>query len=306
VGAHWSVVENPCQKKKLKLMPKTKNKQKKINLSQIFIPIYKNDFRPHAFRHRMLALYSFLLLSSQVLLGIAYVSGPSLVSENLVTMEKNIIALTNQEREKENIGTLIQNPQLDEAAQLKLNDMFKNNYWDHISPEGNQAWDFINLTTYKYSFAGENLARGFVDANSTVAAWMASPSHKKNILNTRFRDMGLAIGQGEIDGKPTILVVQIFGSPQSALTIVNIKESSQATNEAKTIASFSQKNITIRDRLPYFVFWLILFFLIIFDGLVIRKLGLHHSKKHLFQFRSALIVNIIVLIVLSLNYVSIA
>ena len=287
-------------------MPKTKNKNFKRNLSYIFIPLRQNDFRPHAFRHRMLALYSFILLSSQVLLGIAYVSGPSLASENLKTMRQNIFTLTNQERIKAKINILSQNSLLNDAAQFKLDDMFKNNYWDHVSPEGNQAWDFINLTTYKYSYAGENLARGFIDSNSTVVAWMASPSHKKNILNTKFRDTGIAVGQGEIDGKATVLVVQIFGSLQSALTVENVKAQPQEAIQENTIASFSQNNIIIYNRLPYFIFWLILFFLIILDGLAIRKLDLHNSKKHLFQFRSALIVNIIVLIILSLNYVSIA
>lgn len=286
-------------------MAKTKKKPKKIDLGHIFIPHKHNDFRPHAFRHRMLTLYSFLLLSSQVLLGVTYISGPSLASENLDTMKQNIISLTNQERKKASVNVLTENPQLDQAAKAKLEDMFAHNYWDHVSPSGKQAWDFINATTYRYSYAGENLARGFVDSTSTVSAWMASPSHKKNILNSSYNDIGLAVGQGKIDNKPTILVVQVFGSPQSTL-VANNNNVVEGVDKTKTMPVLSQKNITIQERLPFLIFWLILFALIIFDGLAVRKLGLHRSKKHLFQFRSALLINIFVLIILSLNYVSIA
>lgn len=287
-------------------MIKTKKKQK-LDLGHWFIPHKHNQYRPHAFRHRMLTLYSFLLLSSQVLMGVTYISGQSLMAENLETMKQNVINLTNQEREKVKTKALIENQSLDQAAQTKLNDMFNKNYWDHTSPSGQQAWDFINLTSYKYDYAGENLARGFVDSKSIVNAWMNSSSHKKNLLNNHYQDIGVAVGQGKINGKPTLLVVQIFGSPQTVVAASETnKLATKETAEAKTIPLVSQANIVITERLPFLAFWIILFALIVFDGLAIRRLGLHRSKKHLFQFRSALLINIFVLIVLSINYVSIA
>ncbi len=287
-----------------------KSKAKKSHtLKHLFIPHHKNNYRPHAFRHKMLTLYSFLLLSSQVMMGMTYMSGTSLVSENVDVMKKNIIILTNEERRESGIVTLNENSLLNQAAKAKMEDMLQKNYWDHVSPDNKQAWDFISAADYRYSFAGENLAKGFIDSKSAVTAWMNSASHKKNILNNNYTDIGVSVGQGKIDGKPTILIVQIFGTPQPMVAgseNAQISNENVSTGDKKTSPTLSQSNVTITQRLPFFVFWVLLFVLIIFDGLALRKLGLHKSKKHMFQFRSALLINFFVLVILGLNYVSIA
>jgi len=286
-----------------------KKKKKNLEFKHLFFPHKHNEYRPHAFRHRMLTLYSFILLSSQVLLGVTYVSGPTLTADNIEALKQNVIQLTNDERAKDGEAALTENTSLDRAAQTKLEDMFTRNYWDHVAPDGKQAWDFINATDYQYVYAGENLARGFLDAKSSMNAWMNSPSHRKNILNSNYREIGVAVGYGKINDKSTVLIVQIFGTQPSAVaaneTAVQ-KIESVPLGESKTSPTFSGSNITIVNRLPYLAFWLILFALIIFDGLSIRRLGYHKSKKHMFQFRAALLINIFVLILLSLNYVSIA
>jgi|GEM_PF-816628 len=287
----------------------TKKKNRKIEFKHLFFPHKHNEYRPHAFRHRMLTLYSFVLLSSQVLLGVTYISGPTLTADNIELLKQNVIQLTNEARTQEGETPLSENTALDQAAQSKLEDMFNQNYWDHVAPNGKQAWDFINSTDYQYVYAGENLARGFLDAKSSMNAWMNSPSHRKNILNSDYRDIGIAAGYGKINDKPTVLIVQIFGTQPSAVAASETKVQkveSITMGKSKTSPSFSSSNITIVNRLPYLAFWVLLFALIIFDGLSIRRLGYHKSKKHMFQFRAALLINIFVLILLSLNYVSIA
>lgn len=281
-------------------------KKQKLSLKHLFIPHKHNDYRPHAFRHKMLTLYSFLLLSSQVMMGMTYVSGQSLIAENINLMQKNIVTLTNKERQHSNTKPLTESNLLDQAATAKLKDMFDHGYWDHISPDGKQAWDFIGTTGYSYSYAGENLARGFVDAKSAMTAWMNSSSHRKNILNNNYTDIGVAVGQGKLNNKTTILIVQLFGTPQTAVASVNQHVTDTSMTQEKTTPLISRANITIQERLPFFIFWIVLFVLIVFDGLAIRKLGLHRSKKHLFQFRASLLINIFVLIILSISYVSIA
>jgi hypothetical protein len=231
------------------------------------------------------------------------------MSESVDSMKKNIIVYTNNERKANQVNELVENGLLNQAAKAKLEDMFKKNYWDHVSPDGKQAWDFIGAVDYHYSYAGENLAKGYTDSKTAVAAWMNSPSHKKNILNSSYTDTGVSVGQGKIDGKPTILVVQLFATAQSVIAgneNNGISSENVTTGEKETVPSISRANIAITQRLPFLAFWVLLFGLIIFDGLAIRKLGLHKSKKHLFQFRAALLVNAFALIVLSLNYVSIA
>ena len=68
-------------------------------------------------------------------------------------------------------------------------------------------------SNYPYLAAGENLALGdFKNANELVAAWMASPGHRANILNGVYRDIGVATGFDAFEGRKTIIVVQIFGA----------------------------------------------------------------------------------------------
>jgi hypothetical protein len=284
-------------------MKKTKSKNTQI-FKHLFIPHQKNGFRPHAFRHRMLTLYSFALLTTQVLMGVTYFSGTSLAAETSVMMKQNIVSLTNSERTANRLGILQENSTLNKAAQDKLADMFANNYWDHTSPTGVEPWHFFNINHYEYSFAGENLAKGFVDSSSVIKAWMASPSHKKNILKSDYQEIGVAVGEGKLGGKPTILIVQLFGAKKQST--VAAAKTEQTANKVEGQPTFSRENITIANRLPFFLMFTILFALIIFDGVMLRKTGYHKSKKHLFQFRVALLVNFLVLMLLALNYVSIA
>lgn len=282
-------------------MKKQKTKVKSpLVFKHIFIPHQKNGYRPHAFRHRMLTLYSFVLLSSQVLFGLTYYSGTSLAAETPAVIKLNVLTLTNEERTNQNQPALKENPVLDRAAEAKLEDMFQNNYWDHVSPQGKEPWDFIKKFSYQYQFAGENLAKGFIDGKSAVKAWMASDSHKDNILNPNYQEIGVAVGEGKLDNKPTLLIVQMFGSQKGSF--VASAQSEKATSEL----NISPANITIKERLPYFVMWLVLFALLVFDGIMLRRAGLHRSKKQLFQFRAALLVNALILILLALNYVAIA
>lgn len=123
-----------------------------------------------------------------------------------------IISLTNLEREKAGQGTLLENEKLSAAAAAKAQDMFAGDYWAHYSPTGKSPWNFITSAGYKYVYAGENLARDFTDAKSVVSAWMRSSSHKANLLDGNFREIGVAVADGKIGGREGILVVQMFGS----------------------------------------------------------------------------------------------
>jgi hypothetical protein len=124
-----------------------------------------------------------------------------------------IIARTNVARAQANVGPLTHNPTLDAAAQAKLDDMAAQSYFAHISPTGIQPWDFIIHAGYSYRAAGENLAKGFSDPAALVQAWLNSPAHRQNIVNPGYRDIGVAARRVIIDGRSSIVVVQMFGTP---------------------------------------------------------------------------------------------
>ena len=91
--------------------------------------------------------------------------------------------------------------------------MLAKGYWAHFAPDGTSPWSFFLSFGYKYRYAGENLARDFQDAPSAVNAWMNSPSHRENILNPNYRDIGIGVVEGNLAGVNTTIIVQFFGTP---------------------------------------------------------------------------------------------
>ncbi|MDP1629757.1 MAG: CAP domain-containing protein, partial [bacterium] len=89
-------------------------------------------------------------------------------------------------------------------------------YFSHVGPEGAEPWYWIKKAGYDYVYAGENLARGFIDANSVFNAWMKSAGHRANILNSRYTEIGVAVLSGNMAGRETTLIVQMFGSRPKA------------------------------------------------------------------------------------------
>ncbi len=133
-----------------------------------------------------------------------------------LTVEGTINA-TNEQREAQGLLPLNENPKLDQAAALKLEDMFDHQYFEHISPNGDGPSDLADAAGYKYILVGENLALGnFKDDQTLVEAWMNSPGHRANILNIRYQEIGVAVGKGTFEGKQVWLAVQEFGTPLSA------------------------------------------------------------------------------------------
>jgi hypothetical protein len=154
-----------------------------------------------------------------------------------------VVERTNAERAKSGLAPLTFNTALAEAATAKGKHMLANQYWAHNAPDGTQPWSFIKNAGYSYNIAGENLARDFDDTPNMISAWMASATHRANIMNPRYSDIGIAVIDGSLDGYETTLVVQMFGSPKSVepaisqeavreVSISEVAEARVATTEA--------------------------------------------------------------------------
>jgi len=127
----------------------------------------------------------------------------------------NIISLTNASRSSLELPTLHENSLLDASAQAKAEDMLANQYFAHTSPAGLTPWSWIKGGGYSYKYAGENLAVHYQEAEDVEAGWMASPTHRANIVDTRYTDIGVGVAQGEYEGFPAVFVVQHFGAPSA-------------------------------------------------------------------------------------------
>lgn len=185
----------------------------------------RHFFLPHPHTHQKAHLISVQALVVYILLFVLLQSGFSLLNEAKPGVlgitsqidEGQVIALTNEERAKAGLAPVKENSLLDAAAEAKAKDMFAENYWAHYSPSGKDPWSFILQAGYKFSFAGENLARNFYTSSDVVQAWMNSPSHRENILNPHYQDIGIAVVPGVLLGQQTTLVIQEFGRAATGL-----------------------------------------------------------------------------------------
>lgn len=182
-----------------------------LKIKKWFWPHESNNYKPHAIRHKTLFYYSGILLTVKALIFILlFFTYPNPAEFSTITVNR-IIELTNKERESYNLSILKHNSTLDLAAQKKVNDMLADNYFAHTSPTGVKPWQWFKEAGYNYTFAGENLAMNFVEAEDALKAWMDSPSHRDNIISPNYEDIGVAVAVGVINGQETTLVVQLFG-----------------------------------------------------------------------------------------------
>lgn len=156
-----------------------------------------------------------------------------------------LVDLTNGDRAANNLGTLKVNPQLVAIAQAKANDMAAKGYFSHISPEGHDPWYWFKRGDYAFEYAGENLAVDFTDSGEVERAWMNSPSHRKNILDPNFTEIGIATAVGTYQGRTTIFVAQAFGKPseeevQAPIQVATVPDAPTETAIAQAPARAEQ------------------------------------------------------------------
>lgn len=118
-----------------------------------------------------------------------------------------VVALINEIRVSKGLNILTQDPALSQLAIIKAQDMIKRSYFDHTSPFYGDPWDMAMLFDYEYVSFGENLARNFKTPKQTVDAWLASQTHRENLLNAHYTTTGIGVKQAK-DGN--LYIVNLF------------------------------------------------------------------------------------------------
>lgn len=164
---------------------------------------------------------------------------------------QTLLNATNTQRSNFSRGSLALNNKLNSAAQAKADDMVSRNYWSHNTPDGQEPWVFINGVNYDYQKAGENLAYGFVSSSETINGWMNSPTHKENLLDSEFTEVGFGFANSDNfnnSGEETI-VVAMYGKPyvlsasaQQELPAPTPQESLTQTTPTKPIPQPTSQN----------------------------------------------------------------
>ena len=177
-------------------------------MKNYLIPNSSNNYHPYLLRQRFLSITVIFIIISNLLF-----SALGLVTINASIDSNSIYNLQNQERLKYSLSELTVNPLLVESATQKAEAMLLSDCWSHYCPDGKSPWDFFDNVGYDYIYAGENLGEGFSENEMLMSAWMNSPTHRENILNSKFTEVGIGFAKGDYQGiKNNIIVVVHFGS----------------------------------------------------------------------------------------------
>ena len=128
------------------------------------------------------------------------------ISTSMNNDEKEVYDLINKQRAQNGLSPLKENSELQRVARIKAQDMVNNNYFSHTSPTYGSPFDMMKSFKISYNTAGENIA-GNSSNSGAVTAWMNSPGHRANILNSSFNQTGIGVVTGSKYGK---IYVQMF------------------------------------------------------------------------------------------------
>lgn len=204
-------------------------------LQLLFLPNQNNNHKAKVLQLSSLSTLIIIIMAFQVVMTTLSHVFPGVLGYASNVSSYDLVELTNQTRTSQGLSPLTLNNKLVEAARQKANEMFALNYWSHYSPAGKSPWWFFQNVNYSYRYAGENLARDFDQSSNVVSAWMNSPTHRENILNGNYQEIGIAVVDGILEGQETTLVVQMFGTPVNPATtapaVAEKVQAAQATEE---------------------------------------------------------------------------
>jgi uncharacterized protein YkwD len=163
-----------------------------------------------------------VMLAAAVALGVATVKpgeagaadtvtvkGCSSTSVTLTAAERRMLDLHDQKRASQRLSKLCVHPALQRAARTHSQEMIDKDYFSHDSHNGESFSERVTRSGYKWWRVDENIAWGSGSLGSpdeTLESWMNSSSHKANILNGRFKEIGIGAASGTYKGYPNATV----------------------------------------------------------------------------------------------------
>ena len=117
-------------------------------------------------------------------------------SQSYEAFELQVIELTNVERKKAGLAPLQLDNLLMNNAEQKSLDMKQNKYFSHTSPTLGSPFEQMKNNGISYKKAGENIAKGQSTPEQVVQAWMDSPGHRENIMNSNYTHIGVGYVNG--------------------------------------------------------------------------------------------------------------
>lgn len=252
------------KQKRTRTTPRTRLKRVAKNT---LVPHRGNQYRPHLIRGHGLAVMIALVVAVQ--LGYNFMQTRSVLGQKTDVTRVQLLADTNKQRRAVGEQDLRLNDKLNLAAQEKAQDMFKEQYWAHVSPSGLTPWHWFKEAGYDYAEAGENLAEGFHSSAGVLAAWMNSKDHRQNILDTSYEEVGFAVKTGVLNGRTTTLVVALYGQParEGGALLASTQQTVLAAKDT-TLSPIARLGIGVQSMTPALVGSLVLIGIVIAVALV--------------------------------------
>lgn len=186
----------------------------KQKLKKFFIPHEENNYHPHILHAKRAVFYGSVFLSMKliVVLFVLFLPVEVFMLPDVLKQEQlEIMALINDLRGEQNLNVMVAHNKLNMSSYAKANDMASHEYFSHVSPDGRGLDYFLKQSGYDYKVAGENLAMGFSSAKDVVEAWIKSPTHYANLIDSQYEDFGIGLETGGYKGRQTVYVAAHFG-----------------------------------------------------------------------------------------------
>ena len=128
------------------------------------------------------------------------VQGSSSVSAGIQSSStaSEVVRLTNSARGQNGYAALVEDGALSEAAAVGAREIARS--FSHTRPSGASFSSALNESGVTYLRAGENIASGQKSASEVVNAWMNSPGHRANILNSSYSALRASISTARFTG----------------------------------------------------------------------------------------------------------
>jgi uncharacterized protein YkwD len=154
--------------------------------------------------------------------GSALPAGAHATTVELTTLDTGVLQQLNAIRTLHGLVPLKLDASLNQSAAQHSVEMGTKGYFEHNSVDGTAFWKrierFYPSSTYRYWSVGENLLWSSPDVDQVQAMrmWMNSPEHRANILNPRWRQVGvsavhLASAPGTYNGLAVTIITTDFG-----------------------------------------------------------------------------------------------
>ncbi len=171
------------------------------------------------------------------------------------TVEREMLALINQERTSRGLDPLELERNLNESSEDHSSWMLDTDRFSHTGQGGSSATQRMQAAGFDLSGSwrtGENIAwqseRGAPGISDDVAQLhqnlMNSPGHRANILNPDFKYIGIGIEEGDMQGYDAVMVTQNFAATQGDVDLDNGGTTPPVTPPVEEVVEPEEEEVT--------------------------------------------------------------